>query len=312
MTLSGTGNLFLSGTLNNAGTITQVAPSSFNELFFNVGTGAVLNNSGLYDIQENGTALQTSGGFDSQAFNNLAGGTLQKSGPATAGTATNGGVHFSNLGTVIVKSGTLSLANVAQENIGTNTLTGGTWNVFTNSTLTFSSGSNLTTNNGNITLDGVNSLFANITNLNANNGSFTLKDGQGFAALSGGSFTNAGNVTIDATGGASALTAQPYNQTGGNTILIAGGTIISSKTATLSAGTLQGTGTITGSVINSGGTLEPGGELGSPGRGHHLDQRRLHAASRRQVSPQGRRHHRAGDELRSSTRRQHGQPRRID
>ena len=110
-----------------------------------------------------------------QAFNNLAGGVFQKS--AGTGTTNNGSLPFSNFGTVNVLSGTLSLADVAQDDGGTDTLTAGTWNIFTNSTLTFSSNDNLTTNDGNITLDGPGSTFTNIANLAANNGSFTLEDG---------------------------------------------------------------------------------------------------------------------------------------
>ena len=54
ITLNGTGNLVLSGTLDNAGTITQTTPgTSNNTLFFD--SGSILNNTGLFDIQQNGT-----------------------------------------------------------------------------------------------------------------------------------------------------------------------------------------------------------------------------------------------------------------
>jgi hypothetical protein len=221
MTFNGTGDLVLIGTFNNAGTITQTTPgASFNpRLDFEI---AVLNNSGTYDVQENGQVMNFFAGNASQnAFNNPAGGTFQKSGPAMAGTTTNGNVPFSNVGTVNAKSGTLSLASVAQDNGGTSTLTAGTWDVFTSSTLTFSSGDNLTTNNGNITLDGSGSVFTNITNLATNNGTFTLKDGRSFTTV--GAFTNAGGLTVDATGGADTFTAsRAYLQTAGTTTLVAG------------------------------------------------------------------------------------------
>jgi hypothetical protein len=119
LTLDGANFLFLSGTLNNNGTIIQTTPgSSFNELL--LGLNAVLNNTGLYDIRENGTVM-TANGSSGQAFNNAATGILRKSGPATAGTATLGTVPFNNAatGTVDVTSGTLSLSGGGTDQGGT-------------------------------------------------------------------------------------------------------------------------------------------------------------------------------------------------
>jgi hypothetical protein len=263
ITLNGTGTEFLSGTLANAGTITQTTPGSGNNILaFN--SGAVLNNSGLYDVQQNSTALQTNGG-SGWSFNNLAAGTFQKS--AGTGTTNNGALPFNNVGTVIVKTGTLSLANVAQDNSGTNTLTGGTWNVLANATLTFSSGDNFLNNNGAITLDGANSTFTNISLLAANNGSFTIKDGQSYATS--GDFSNAGSLTVDATGGSETFSVNGnFMQTAGSTTLVKGAVLESAVTSVAFAGgVLQGTGTVTGNVTNSGGTISPGVNTGTKAAG---------------------------------------------
>jgi hypothetical protein len=95
---------------------------------------------------------------------------------------------------VNVSSGTLSLANVAQDNSSAHTLSDGTWNVFTYSTLTFSSGDSLTVNNATVVLDGAGSTFTNIANLAANGGTFQVLDGAAFTTV--GNFSNTGTLTI--------------------------------------------------------------------------------------------------------------------
>ena len=124
-------------------------------------------------------------------FNNLATATLRKS----AGTGvTEVQFAFNNLGTVEARSGTLSLTNVTQVNAGASTLTGGTWNVFTNSTLTVNDGVGFA-NNANITLDGANSNFTNLLS-NAAAGNFTIQNGRNFNPAV--AFNNAGHVFITA------------------------------------------------------------------------------------------------------------------
>ncbi len=253
--IAGTGSPVLSGTLNNVGTFTQAAPNGFNTLNFNNG---VLNNSGLYDVQENGTPFANVGG-SGDAFNNLSGGIFQKS--AGTGITSNGSglqlLPFSNAGTLKVLTGTLNLDSVPQADVGSTTLTAGTWDVFAHSTLTLDAGIALTTNDGNITLSGSGASFTNIPNLTVNNGGFTLANGQSFTTTT--AFTNAGSLTIDATGGSDTFTAtEAYTQTAGSTTLISGGTLASTtNTVTIQAGTLQGEGSVTGNLTDSG-TLSPG------------------------------------------------------
>ena len=115
--------LILNGTLNNAGTITQTTPgTSFNTLFFD--SGAMLNNTGLFDIQENNTALTTNGGGGG-AFNNL--GTLQ-SRPAAAPAPWAACPSTMLLAVVVnvVTAGTLALSGGGTDKGGTFTVASGT------------------------------------------------------------------------------------------------------------------------------------------------------------------------------------------
>jgi hypothetical protein len=181
-------DVLLGGTLNNLGTITQQAASQLSLQQPN----AVVNNSGLFDIQGDGSP----GGSNeaNQAFNNLPGGVFQKS--AGTGTATVVGLVFNNVGTVNVSSRTLWLfTTVAQEDGSTHTLTDGTWNVFANSTLTFGYGDRLIANAATIVLDGPGANFTNLANnLAANSGTFRLLDGAAFTTP--GDFANTGTLTI--------------------------------------------------------------------------------------------------------------------
>jgi hypothetical protein len=193
MTFIGNPSIVLQGgVLVNNGTITQVAGNSFSQTRLILQDGAVLNNNGLYDLQEDGTDLLDIQGSTVQAFNNLSGGIFQKS--AGTGTTDNGSLPFNNVGTVNVTSGILMLANVAQDNGSTQTLTDGTWNVFSNSTLTFSSGDSLTINNATVVLDGSGATFTNIAHLAANSGTFQVLDGAAFSTP--GNFSSTGTLTI--------------------------------------------------------------------------------------------------------------------
>ncbi|HEV3342661.1 MAG TPA: hypothetical protein VG125_19975, partial [Pirellulales bacterium] len=257
MTLSGTGNLFLVGTLDNAGTITQVAASSANTLFFD--SGAALNNSGLYDVQENGTALNTNGGAG-WAFNNLAGGTLRKSGPATSGTATVA-VPFSNAGTVSVTSGTLAIPSDATD-ISGGTLTGGAWSVAGTGALSLDSGAAVTTIGvpASVILDGSSASFASLAGLATNDGSFTIQNGYNLTTTAG-TFSNAGAVTIGTSSTLAGPSGFSYVQSGASSsTTLAGGTLdpaMQANSIQINAGTLTGYGTIVGNVTNSG-TVAPG------------------------------------------------------
>ena len=96
---------------------------------------------------------------------------------AGSGTATI--QNLGNQGTVYVQTGTLGITTDST-NIAGNTLLGGTWDVSAVAALIFSSGADLTTNDGDITLGGAGATFANINNLTTNDGSFTITSGSNF------------------------------------------------------------------------------------------------------------------------------------
>lgn len=238
-TITGAGGKAIQGggTLANSGTITHVGDA--NLLFYgyteygNIPRDATINNlaGGTYDLQGNGGFAAGNGG-NRGTINNA--GTFQKSGGA--GTSTiGGGVAFNNTGTVEVTSGTLSFqGNVAQQS--GNTLTGGTWKVGSNSTLSFAGG-NISTNQGVVALSGANSNFTNFNSLADNQGSFSILNGRGFTTA--GDLTNAGQIVIGQ----------------GSTLNVNGAFV---QTA---SGSLSGKGTLAGDVTASG-VIAPGSSPG--------------------------------------------------
>jgi RHS repeat-associated protein len=217
ITLSGTGTKFLDGVLANQGTILH--QSGTLQLDFFRGGSGTLNNSGLYDMQ--GDVVIQRQFLIPVIFNNS--GTLRKS--AGAGTATGGALPLNNTGTVEIRSGTFAFAStsVIQQISGT-ALIGGTWNVFANSTLTLQSitcpgggaNCNLTTNQANITLNGLGATFSNISGLTGNAGSFNVLGGRAFTT--GSSLTNTGSLTV---GPASAINVNgTYTQTSAGSLSV--------------------------------------------------------------------------------------------
>ena len=169
-------------TFYNQGTITQTGANGVE-----LGQANIVNEPGaLYEIESDGTVTTNAPASDA-AVTNL--GTLLKA----AGTGTATIQVLANQGTVEVQSGTLSITTDSN-NIAGNTLIGGTWDVSAGAALIFSSGADLTTNDGNITLSGAGASFANINNLATNDGSFIITSGRNFATS--GSLANNGTVTV--------------------------------------------------------------------------------------------------------------------
>src|SRR5262249_30639560 len=133
LTLSGTGTKFLGGVLNNSGAIVHKAgalqlDAPVGSLLY-VGT---LNNNGLYDIQADVSITRQF--LDADIINNT--GTFRKS----AGTgATSILAPFNNTGSLEARSGAMTVftTQVDRNTQTGNTLTAGTWHVFSNSTLDF-------------------------------------------------------------------------------------------------------------------------------------------------------------------------------
>jgi hypothetical protein len=120
----------------------------------------------------------------------------------TGGTLTINSAAWSNSGTVQASNGgTLSAS--APTNFSGGTLTGGTWKVFTNSTLRVTLPSSIVTNAATIVLDGANSNFYRDSGMsnalvgfatNSANGSFTVQNGRNFTTMS--DFENDGTLIV--------------------------------------------------------------------------------------------------------------------
>ncbi len=170
-----------SATFNNAGTITQTNA----QLIFQ-GTNSVLHNlpGGLFEANNftNGAFLGGAGGL----FDNA--GTLRRD---ELGTASTGGVPFSNTGTVEVASGNL-VFNGPVVQISGDALTGGMWEVQAGGTLDF--GTPIATNSATLIVHGTGEL-ANLRGpLTANTGTLDLRDGAAFATM--GDFSNGGLLIV--------------------------------------------------------------------------------------------------------------------
>jgi YD repeat-containing protein len=168
-----------------------------------------------------------------------ASGVLRVSGPAARFLNTR---SFVNAGSLEVLSGSLTINSMVPQITG-NTLTGGTWTVFDNASLSISSAGPILGNQASITLSGLHSSFTNLTGLTDNSGTLKLLNGQVFSTAA--DFRNAGIVTI---GTSSALNVRGnYTQTPSATLNVEiGGTpesdrfshFSSTRLATL-AGTLN-------------------------------------------------------------------------
>ena len=202
---SGTGDPMLDGcTLNNSGTATF---SSTN--YLHGSDGAVFNNlaGAMVDLQGSNNFVNDGGTLP--VVNNA--GTFRKS--VSTGNI-NIGFAMNNTGAVEVQSGGLTFQSTVTQLVG-NTLTGGTWKVQTNSSLFLAPGSNIITNQGNVTLDGVGSTF-NIVGLANNQGSFSILDGRNFTTV--GDLANSGTVSV----GSGSDFEVSGDLTGGGTLSVCG------------------------------------------------------------------------------------------
>ncbi len=141
MTLESAFGKAVAGTLNNAGTISYVLNSS------DLSVSGTFNNQsgGLFDFPTDNSISFTG------AINNLAGGTIRKSGGTGPSFITNaGGGTFDNFGTLLCQSGQLRPNPVRIQNGSTFTATGSGLLLLnsTSGTTTFAAGSPTFTSNG--------------------------------------------------------------------------------------------------------------------------------------------------------------------
>ena len=230
-TISGGSGKGLDRILSNSGTITYSSADAVNPIFFGLISGAiagVLNNSGTFNTTAGGDFAQGNANAG-HAINNS--GIWNVSGAGTTSSVSN------NTGTVSVQSGTLSLQGVTQ--LSGSTLTGGTWSVSTNATLSIMTGGNITTSSGSVSLSGANSAFSKINTLATNNGTFAIGAGRNFGTV--GNLANAGTLSV---GTGSVFTVNGNLSGTGAATLAAGGamTVVQAGASTYS-GSIAGGGT---------------------------------------------------------------------
>jgi hypothetical protein len=257
LAIGGTSTKTASNRTLNLGDGLTPAQASWTQGMILLNNSSVFNNRPLstFETSFDGSITVTVG---AGTFNNQ--GTFTKSG-GTGTTTIGSSVSFSNAGVAKVSKGTLSLGKVAQHSTTAPiTLTGGSW-IAENATLLFSSGSNITRNQADVTLDGPASVFARFTAaLATNEGSLALKGGR--LLTTAGSLSNSGLVSVE--GPESALTVNgAYTQASGATVLAAGAQLTATAFQ-LNGGRLEGNGSIFGALISSGSpTIAPGLSAGT-------------------------------------------------
>ncbi len=259
------------GTFTNAGFMTLTGEDDTNGPFVNTGTMTVTNSTlglqleaGEGSLVNSGTLIVTSTGEvqplapasgGNGFITNLAGGTIQLqgggqigfgniAGPLTnqglvqvtggSGTATINTSAFNSTGTVEVDSGALAFTSrVEVTQVSGTTLAAGTWEALDGSTIQFPAGTNLTTNQANVTLSGAGATIPALANLATNAGTFSVLAGATFTAA--GNLSNTGTVTV---GPASTLAVKgSYAQSSAGTLEIQlGGTPASGQFGQLAVG----------------------------------------------------------------------------
>jgi RHS repeat-associated protein len=201
LTLAGSGSKLLGGVLNNAGTIVhQAGTLQVNYADSSSALAGTVNNSGVYDVQADVTLR--SGFLGAGIINNT--GTFRKS-AGTGTTTVTFGLPLNNTGAVEARSGSILMYSPPQLSGNTltgATLTGGTWHVFSNSTLNFSDPMArsvpvlISLNQATVILDGPSATFPPISALNSNAGSLSLLNGSTFTTS--GSLSNSGTIVLGA------------------------------------------------------------------------------------------------------------------
>jgi fibronectin-binding autotransporter adhesin len=257
-------NLGGSSSTWSGGTITLQNGSTLNNL-----SGSVLTNSG------NGT-LAVAVGTAAPVFNNS--GAFIKSGGGTMTTVAtpvnNIGVFeavsgvlqttgsFTNNGTLLAAGGVVQV-NGPLTNLTGGTLTGGTYQVLSNSSLSLNGPVTTVAANTTVELNGANSNFASINSVAAINGTFRLANGRTFATA--GDLTTAGTLDIQSgsalnVSGKLAVTG-PASIVNGGTVSVAGTTTVNSALTVGVNTTLAGSQLLT---VGATGSLAVQGTVTQP------------------------------------------------
>lgn len=260
---------YLGNSAQGARTLNLNGDTTFQSNMFSIRYGSIVNNAGTFTSKgEVGTGFTSDSYIEStgggpNTFNN-SGTFVQDSGSYR----TTVSPVFNNTGTVQVKSGTLQLNSLTQYRNTSETLTGGTYEISSNATLSveMGSGKSIVHNAASVTLDGPSAGIVNSTTSedgligfgdNDAAGRFKLKNGATFSSAS--AFRNAGHVAVGETSTFTVGAGADYTQERGSTRV--DGTLAAANVL-INAGTLSGGGKIEGNVGNSG-KVAPGE---SPGK----------------------------------------------
>ena len=189
----------------NTHTLVNNGTATLSGANLTLNSSALFDNNGTFNATDEADISRTSG---TSTFQND--GTFHKSGTGTT-THVSSSVAFNNPGTVNAASGTFQVFGSVAQHSGS-TLTGGIWSV--TDTLILDQGSNITTNQANVTLNGSGATFARFTGtITANSGTLTIAN-RLFATPAG--FTSSG--TLNAQSGATVVTSSDFTNTGSVTI----------------------------------------------------------------------------------------------
>jgi len=206
--------------------------------------GTLVNNATFNDSSTGQMGGTGTSGAD-LIFTNAANGTYVVSGGVTKTMS----VAFTNLGTVDVQSGQLSVGGIVSGGV----LSGGTWRVGDGARLNLNSDAAIAQNAATVVLTGAGSVFYGLNSLTSNTGSLSLLGGRAFTTSA--AVTNAGALIVGV--GSSFSTSSTFTNSG--TLNVTGS--FSAGGGLTNTGTLGGSGTFTGSLI-SAGTLSPGNSPG--------------------------------------------------
>jgi hypothetical protein len=218
LTFDFTGNTFqwTGGTINDNSAGSSLA--NLGTMNLSGGNNKQFNNGGIFDnsgtIINTGTGSLNLGGGSTTTFQVESGASYQieanssisanvivnkgliRKSASTGTTNLNASANLSNTGTIEADSGTININAKTTSQISGSVLAGGDWEARGGSTVNFPSGSNFTTNQAVVVLDGIGAKMGGLANLASNSGSLALTGGASFNTV--GDFSNAGSLAISA------------------------------------------------------------------------------------------------------------------
>lgn len=180
------------GALDNFGAIIQTATANLNLHSDNTSPTTFKNEAGATYKLESDSGIDNADGGQTALVN--AGTITKMAGTGTSTLAINGAL--TNTGTIEAESGTLNLAPTSFAQISAGTLSGGTWGALSGASLTLPTGTSITSNAANLTLDGNGASIPALA-LASNSGSLAITGGASLSTP--GDFSNSGTLTVGGT-----------------------------------------------------------------------------------------------------------------